>query len=82
MTILSYVVKDGYLRVTTDHPARNEFAYPADMFSSIEALEAEISRSVAFENQRNSSKSFKSAVVSSSLKLSGAVDRAAAVVVD
>lgn len=72
--ITSYFSDGDYVRVFTDNPGRNEFVYPANKFSSLAALEAEINKSLALEEKRKMSTSEKFVRLSSALKLNGAVE--------
>ena len=75
MTILSYSVRDDMIVVTTDNVGRNQFVYPADKFSSIEALSAEIDKSISFESKRKTVKDAKSVTVKSQLDFEVAKDK-------
>ena len=72
--ILSYKTDGSMLRVVTDNPFRSEFVYPVGRFSSLEELEAEISKSILVESSRKLSTEAKLSSLSSRLKAAGAVE--------
>ena len=62
MIIKDYELKGNVVRVSTDKGA---FAYPDDKFSSVEALNAEIARKIAWREKRGDEPKKKDLLIAS-----------------
>lgn len=74
MNILGYSSDGEYIRVLTDNSSRPEFVYPANRFSSMSALIAEIEKSISHEALRKERVASKVVVLKDSLRSAGAVE--------
>lgn len=74
MKFLSYVDEGDYVRVVTDNLGRPDFVYEKKRFSSVDALNSEVLRSVEREQKMFSEKEVAFVSLQAELAVAGVVD--------